>query len=532
MSESTEPLAGIAAMFDKPQPRAQRRDLDLAKLPRNDYGNAQRLIGRFGRDLMYVDEHGWYVWDGRRWSGEAGDVRALVMAHQTAEAIKKEATALKEEMLSIFDLPMADRPPGFDREETEDAIKKHWSFAVASGNTNKANAMLQAAVPYLRVSPRELDADNWLLNVLNGTLELRHMGGDGHPGIRLREHRREDRITLLANVTYDPQAQAPIWNRTVDRVLPVAPVRIYLQTYLGLCLTGDVSEQKIAILSGVGANGKSTIVDATHHLLDDYAAITPIQTLMYDDRRSGSQASPDVARLEGKRLVLASEPEVGQRLSESFVKMVTSGEPIAARHLNKGFFEYLPRFKLGVSVNIKPTVQGQDHGIWRRITIVPFDVVIPEEERDKQLGEKLVPERSGILNWLLEGLTRWFADGRLVTPDEVKAATEDYRESTQPFSQFVKSALRETPGATVTAKRVYELYKGWCDANAYEPLSQSKIGRLLDNMGFKKHKVGIVYYVNTELVVETFKQPKPSETDDESGGGDGSPEPPPPDMDS
>ncbi|MBK8159144.1 MAG: hypothetical protein IPK59_10390 [Rhodospirillaceae bacterium] len=421
-----------------------------------------------------------------------------------------------------------DRPRGFDRKAYQDRIDKHFSFATSSGNTGKAEAMLKAAIPYKRVPPHELDGDLWLLNVRNGTLELKADTGESAPQVVLRKHRREDLMTLLADVDYDPAAGAPLFSKFIERVLPNEPVRTFAQTYLGLCLTGDVSEQKLVIFSGVGANGKSTLLDQIRHMLGDYSQITPIQTFMYDDRRSGSQASPDIAMLPGKRLVLSSEPEVGQRLSESVVKQITGNEEMTARHLNKGFFDFMPRFKLVLSVNIKPQIQGQDHGIWRRINIVPFDVVIPESERDLGLSQKLRSEFPGILNWLLAGLGYWLMNGRLIAPDEVRAATDDYRSSAQPISQFAADAINRKPGEHVGATRLYDLYKEWCHANAEDPVSQTKFGRLLDNMGFKKVKVGNVFYADMELKVRTFKRDSSEGEEGEGGGDGGDPRPEPP----
>jgi putative DNA primase/helicase len=522
-------MSAITDMIDRAPDAADRLDLDLAKLPRNDYGNAMRLLRREGDNLLFVDEIGAHVWDGRRWSAEGGEYRAMQLAHKVAEKIRAEADALQREYDSIILMPKKDRPPGFDREAYLERIQKHYSFATASGNTAKVEAMLRAVIPYKRVRPDQLNADIWLLNVRNGTLELKVETGDSMPQVRLREHRREDLITLLADVDYDPQAQAPLFDRFIRRIQPIDAVRTFVQTYLGLALTGDVSEQKMAIFFGVGSNGKSVLVDTMNHMLDDYAVTVPVQTFMYDDRRSGAQASPDIARMAHMRFVMASEPEVGSRLSESVVKRVTGGEEMEARHLNKGFFDFMPRFKMVLSVNIRPQIQGQDHGIWRRVNLVPFEVVIPKPEVDKTLPKRLRAEYSGILNWLLEGLGFWFADNGLVIPEEVTLATENYRSRAQPVNTFIADAINRKAGEHVGATRLYELYKEWCQANAEDPVTQTKFGRLLDDMGFKKVKAGNVFYADMELKVRTFKADS-SEGDgaDESGeGGDPRPEPPP-----
>ena len=99
----------------------------------------------------------------------------------------------------------------------------------------------------------------------------------------------------------------------------------------------------------------------------------------------------------------AVEAEAGKPLAEALVKQLTGGDTITARFLFKEFFDFKPQFKIWLAANHKPNISGSDHGIWRRIRLVPFTVTIPEQERDPRLTQKLAEELPGILAWAVRG---------------------------------------------------------------------------------------------------------------------------------
>ncbi|GAB4368110.1 MAG: phage/plasmid primase, P4 family [Kiloniellaceae bacterium] len=480
-------------------------DLLCAWQPKNDLGNARRLMLRYGQDLIYIEDVGWYCWSGKHWDGAAGDLEAQRLAHRVSAAMKDEAKALREH--GAFD--------DETRKAFEDRIGKHYAWSVASGNSGKVHAMLREAVPYLARKLGDMDPDPFVFNTQNGTLHLkRERYREEDPdcpdpdavryieGVRasvtLRGHERDDRCSKISPVPYRAAATAPVFRAFLERVLPDPAVRGFLQRYFGYALTADTSEQCLVLLHGIGANGKSTLVEIVSWLLGDYALTLPFASLLHDDKRRGSEATPDIARLPGARLVSASEPEIGQRFSESLLKSLTGGETITARHLNRDFFEFSPTFKLVLSFNHKPNVRGQDEGIWRRLFMVPFDVTIPLAERDRDLLAKLREEGSGILNWLIEGARLWMEEG-LAVPEKVRAATEAYRSESDPVGQFMASATRYLPGSTVQASRLYKAYTHWCHESAVTPLSQTAFGKTLGDRGYTKSRIGTYFYENLEL---------------------------------
>src|SRR5262249_1495195 len=251
---------------------------------------------------------------------------------------------------------------------------------------------------------------------------------------------------------------------------------------VGYSLTGSVSEQCLFILIGTGANGKSTFLKVLQHLLGHYAGNILMQGLM--EQRYGSQTN-DLAHLFGKRLVVAFEGERGQRLAESKIKMMTGGDRIVCRHLYKDYFEFVPQFKLWLATNNLPTISGTDDAIWRRIRVIQFPVTIPVEEQDKTLGDQLLGELPGILNWALEGLEEWRQKG-LNPPETVVHSTKRYPNKNDAVGQWIEAASTIEPSARTAMKDLHESYKSWCENSGLDPLTNACFGKELGRRGLEK----------------------------------------------
>jgi putative DNA primase/helicase len=318
-----------------------------------------------------------------------------------------------------------------------------------------------------------LDADPWLLNVQNGTLDLRTG--------KLRKHRREDLMTKLAPVAYEAQAAAPTWEVFLHRIFGGdADLIRFVQKAVGYSLTGSTQEQCLFILYGTGANGKSTFLNVVSTMLGKYASHTPTETLLVN-RSDGVRN--DLARLQGARFVTAVEAEGGRRLAEAQVKQLTGGDKVTARYLYQEHFEFYPTFKIWLAVNHKPTIQGTDHAIWRRIRLIPFTVTIPEPERDKRLMEKLLAELPGILRWAVKGGLAWQQEG-LEPPLAVKEATGRYRAEMDTVAQFILERCITGPDEQVSTGDLYAEYAGWCAQVGEQALSPKAFAGVLREQGF------------------------------------------------
>jgi putative DNA primase/helicase len=193
--------------------------------------------------------------------------------------------------------------------------------------------------------------------------------------------------------------------------------------------------------------------------------------------------SNDLAYLVGKRLVVASEGEQGQRLAESKIKLMTGGDRLSCRALYQNLFEFEPQFKLWVATNDLPKVTGTNDAIWRRIRVIEFPVTIPPAEQDKSLSERLVAELPGILQWALEGLKDWQTRG-LDAPECVLKSTEAYRDENDTVGQWIESTCVCGPGCRASMKDLYASYQIWCENSSLDPLPNTGFGKELGRRKF------------------------------------------------
>jgi putative DNA primase/helicase len=409
-------------------------ELENGLIQLTDTTNAYRMMVEHGKDLRYnALWKKWIVWNGTRWEMDNG-----YLVHAKGLQIIR---GIYRELMKTADY----------RERID--IEKH---AMQSESARRRKALIEVAswIPEFNIKADDLDKDPWLFNVQNGTLNLRT--GE------FKNHTQEDLITRIANVDYNPDADCPTWKKFVREIMNYNTELIrFIQNAAGWAITGDTSEQSMFILYGTGANGKSTFLNTIMNILGDYAIATPTETFM---RKTGDQITNDLARLRGTRFVTTTEAEHGKRLSEPLIKQITGNDRMTARFLYGEFFNFLPTFKIFMATNYKPVIKGTDHGIWRRIKLIPFITRIEEDKQDKHLEQKLMNESSGILNWLLEGARRWSKDG-LQTPKDIILATDEYREEMDIIGNFIKERCMQGEGYSIRARELFRCYQEWCNEN-------------------------------------------------------------------
>jgi putative DNA primase/helicase len=413
-----------------------------------DLGNAERFIARHGEDVRYCYPWSrWLVWTGARWErDEAGRVHRL--AKETVRSIYREAAAAEDE-------------------GRRKALAKH---AARSEAEAKIKAMLELSKSEVPISPAALDAEPWLLNAANGTIDFRT--GE------LRDHRREDLITKMAGTDYDPRAEAPAWDATLKRALPSEELRGFFKKLAGYGFSGDVSEHILAVLYGTGANGKSTILNALLAAAGDYGMQAAPDLLV---AKKGSHPT-EVADLFGMRLVASIEVEDGRRLAESLVKQLTGGDKVRARRMRQDFWQFDPTHKVFMAVNHKPEIRGTDTAIWRRLRLIPFEQTIPPAEQDKKLPQKLEAELPGILRWTLEGCLEWQREG-LQAPAEVRKATGQYRSEMDVIGAFLQDECDIGPAHREPFTTLYKRYEEWCEEGGERAETRRKFNARLKERG-------------------------------------------------
>lgn len=408
-----------------------------------DVGNAARLVAQSGNDLRWCGAWGkWLIWNGARWKADDSE-RITRFAKRAAESIFDEAKHA-------------------DGEERQKVFAK---WAVASQRRDRLVAMVALARCELAVSPDQFDADPWLLNVLNGTVNLR--SGE------LQHHRREDFITKIAPVQFDATESCSLWECFLERIMDGNKVLMsYLQRTAGMCLTGDVREQCLFMCYGTGANGKSVLLDTLCSLLGDYATEAPPYLLTI---RRTDEHPTEIADLCGRRLVVTSEIEEGRRLRVQLVKRLTGNQKMKGRYMRQDYFEFRRTHKLLVAMNNRPVIRESSRALWRRLRLIPFTVTIPEDEQDTMLLEKRRTDWPGILNWAIRGCLAWQRDG-LQTPPEVETATRQYRAEQDPLTPFLEERCIFAPNAFVSRDDVFHAYQEWTtETHERYPLSRNDL---------------------------------------------------------
>ena len=546
------PLDGGGMNTPPPGPPSGRgndgsKDLDPTKLERassleqNDTGNAERMRLWFGEEFLNVEVAdsptsglGLHHWTGTHWEQTDANRRVQKFAQETARRTQFEVRFLKmtkaEQAAHDRAQALFRKPPQERSNEENIAIVEgkrakaalearkaaRHKFAISSGNGPRLGHMIQQALPHCTHQPAEMDADPVLINCRNGTIAIARDhdpecpdphcdGACGRtvPRFVLKPHAREDLISKIMPVDYDPKATAPRFLKFVERCQPKEEIRNYLRCWHGLGLTG-LTEQAFVLNYGVGANGKTTFIETIARLQGSYARTLPAEALVGDQQRRGDQATPELARLASARLVRAAELPRGQSFRESTIKLLTGGEPMPVRHLHGRFWDLTPVFKAVSTCNEKPNITGVDEGIWRRVKLVPWEYAIPVHERRKieDVLAEFDEERSGILNWLLEGLLEYMING-LSVPQAIVEATESYRDEMDPVGSFVEGCVthsEEQSGKSVGARELFDAYVAYSKANSLRAYTAKNFANIMGNKGFKKkRKAGGIRYLDIEL---------------------------------
>jgi putative DNA primase/helicase len=439
-----------------------------------DYGNAERLVYEHGRDLRFSPGLGWLEWDGRRWARDA-DGEVVRRAKQTVRALYTLAGKIED--------------------SAERARVAKWATACESQQRLAAAVKLAETELEIIVSADQFDADRFLLNVQNGTIDLRT--GE------LREHRRDDLLTKLADVVYVPEARSELFERFLKRATGGDnELASFLQRASGYSATGDTSEEVLFFAHGPTKTGKSTTLDALQGAFGEYAKVADFETFL--KRHGDAGIRNDLARLKAARLVVSIEVDEGKALAEGLLKILTGGDRIACRFLYSELFEFRPALKLWLAANQRPRVNADDDAIWRRIVQIPFLEQIPEEERDPEVKRALrddPAENSAVLAWAVKGALEWQRIG-LAVPDSVKAYTADYRAENDSLGEWFSDCVTFEPIASTSAKELRASYEEWCEANGGRPLSPNTFAKALKSRGcdsYREGHAGIRYWQGVRI---------------------------------
>lgn len=406
----------------------------------DDIANAHLFAEQHHHHLRWVPERKqWIVYTGTHWAVDHGGAAAR-FAMETARSL----LAMAFEAYRVSSTT--------DAESLVERAKK-------SGERRRVIAMMELGRAYMEVREADLDTDGWVLNCLNGTLDLRTAA--------LREHRPEDLLARVAPVHYDPSAWSPRWEKFLETTIPDPEERAFLQRFAGYSLTGEVSEEKFFVLLGDGGSGKSTFLEALARTMGPYSTTADPEMFLKSQRqRDPGSPDPAMVSLVGRRLVVSSEPPKGRTFDVGILKRITGGDSMKTRQLHGHSFEFSPVLKLAIMANLRIAADGDDAGgMARRYIEIPFPVVAGGGQRDDSLKRELLDVRtsgSAVLAWAVQGCTAWQEQG-LAAPENVSEATADYWEEqieNDPVRSFLNDYFVTTGNQDdlVPRPKLHEMY--------------------------------------------------------------------------
>ena len=428
-----------------------------------DMGNAERFVAQYGSIVRYCYERKrWLIWTGKVWQWDMG-ARVAALAKKTVRTIYNEAA-----------------------EEADDKVREADARISAMLSLTES----EESVP---VTVADLDQNIMLFNCQNGTIDL--VRGE------LLSHRRSDMITVMSPVKFAADAEAPLWQSFLYEVTGQDDDLVdFLQRAAGYSLSGDTREQVLFFLYGLGNNGKSTFLAILRKLLAGYGIKASTDLFMTSERHAGGPKE-ELANLQGKRLVVASEVEANRRLAVVLIKEMTGGEAIRADRKYEHQVEFIPTHKVWIAGNHKPQITDSTLSIWRRVKLIPFTYTVPASQVDATLPQRLEAELSGILRWAVDGCREWHNDG-LREPRIVTDATAAYRRDEDALGDFIAERCLLRPSATVTHKALRECYLSWCDGMGSMPVKVRAFKSCLEERGLISDRAAQgVYWHGIELSI-------------------------------
>jgi putative DNA primase/helicase len=449
---------GVGSLYKLERDLNPTTHTDGVDINLSDVANGQRFANMFRGCLLSVrDTPRWIVWkEGVGWTEADSTVPMKAAKAVLADMRDKAAQAVRE---------------------GKETAKKKLTEVTRTSKANNMAAMIKLSESEegMSVGLNELDNDEFLLGVNNGVLDLE--------AGKLIEPDPNVLVVKRAYVDFHPDADCPRFKLFLREIIPIEELRSFLVRVLAYLLTGSVREQLWLFLVGDGNNGKSVLLRVLEAALGDYAKKINNDMIMKGGTRQQGAAAPDLLLLQGLRFIYGNETKEGHRLDDARVKELTGGDTITGRALNSNHYvSFNPTHKMVIAGNNYPIVSDDSHGFWRRVVVFPFDVTFSEDEIDKDLEKKLLTERAGILNLLLEGMADWLSNG-LQVPKALTNATNKYRSDSDTINQFITEECSKRPDNTVSKKECYAAYREWAIANGLLPLSSRRFSTRLTKHG-------------------------------------------------
>lgn len=427
-----------------------------------DIGNAERILMTSEGRMRWMEEAGiWYVYTDENGPYQSRWVEDKNMTYVMAEVKRciRKAQSLLDGLVAgyeCFQEPLV----------KEELLKPIIAGLKAFSSDTKMHAAVRLVrdLPGVRVAADDFNPDPWLVGALNGTIDLRNG--------TLRESKMDDMLTAQVPTIYNPDAECPIFERSLEQWQPDVEVQAFLQMAVGTGLTG-INIPNLIVNVGSGRNGKDTFFNAVMRALGRDICGVPQRSIFVQSKYE--QHSTVVATILGKRLVVASETSQSDVLDEERVKELTSGGYMTARKIRQDDVTVKNTFTIFVHTNNPPNIKGSDTAIWERIREVKWDQTFTGNRVDTTLGSKLASEAEGILAWVVRGARSFYMnEGRLWVPDAIAQRTAEYRNEQDTVGRFLVDYAHKLNTDFMSSRSLRELYEEWCEDEGAHNIGQKR----------------------------------------------------------
>lgn len=475
--------------------------------PFTNLGDANRLADAFGKHIRYAtDVDGWYIYRDGVWNFASSKDSALFpYARAMAEYIRNRAEELDSQLeaLASKDLAEHNAKVNAGNEEKSNApnpklelLRKEAPAAKKLARRWQEHKHLSAAIKLMKGDPRLLittdkfDTAKYLLNVANGTVDLKTG--------RLKPHNPADLLTRKSDVVYDPSEHSDAFANFMIDILPDELTRRAVLRYLGYCLTGDCCEEKALFIHGTGGNGKGTLTAVLAAILGRYATSLSIHSfLQRRAEKDGDAPTPEFTKLVGARLAVINEIPKGRRLDTATFKNLTGRDPFAFRRLRcEGSVNVNPTHKFIFSGNDLPRLDDPtDGGLKRRLLVADFPRSFTDEDCDPRLKERLLePENlTGALNVLVAECLAWQRDG-LIESDEMKQEKTSYLNDNNWLAAFLEDNCKLSDGSISRKDFIDRLKRDCPQARQLGTQSLTKLVESLDGVSYQRTRAGFYFF--------------------------------------
>lgn len=310
---------------------------------------------------------------------------------------------------------------------------------------------------YNTIQVTELNKNKNRIVFENGTFDLSKFSFD-------KTFYKYDFVTAFFNFDYDVNAKCPTFDKYLDEVMMQdESLKAIIKEMLGYCLLDDCRFEKAFILYGDGATGKSVLLKTISDIWGtENCSNVPFDRLQEHFMRAG---------MYGKKINFSSELESDLH-NTSYFKAMVSGEEIDAQFKFKDVFKFKNTAKMVFAMNNLPAIKDKTNGTYRRLMIIPFNRQFAEHERDVKLVEKLLKEKSGIINHALLALKCLIETNAFTYSKRSDDLLNEHKENNDVVALFANEYYEVgTSTNQVKSDTIYYNFKVFCDANGFKPLN-------------------------------------------------------------